>query len=272
MKLNLRKPIVFFDLETTGLDICRDRIVEISMLKVLPSGEEIIKTMRINPTVPIPLETSFIHNIYDDDIKDAPTFAKVAHQVDAFLKGCDLAGYNLIKFDIPLLAEEFLRVDIDFDIANRAIVDVCRIFHQMEQRTLAAAYKFYCEKPLDNAHSAEADTIATYEILKAQLDRYEQVSTTDPDCKEEFPVTNDMQKLHKFTFQNTADLSGRIVFNAAGKEVFNFGKYKNVPVEEVFTKEPHYYDWMMKGDFPLYTKKVLTRIKLRSFKSSFKIG
>ncbi len=272
MKLNLRKPIVFFDLETTGLDICRDRIVEISMLKVMPSGEEIIKTMRINPTVPIPLETSLIHNIYDEDITDAPTFAKVAHQVDSFLKGCDLAGYNLIKFDIPLLAEEFLRVDIDFDVTNRSIVDVCRIFHQMEQRTLSAAYKFYCDKPLENAHSAEADTIATYEILKAQLQRYEKVAVNIPDCPEEFPVTNDMPKLHKFTFQNTADLSGRIVFNAAGKEVFNFGKHKNIPVEEIFAKDPHYYDWLMKGDFPLYTKKVFTRIKLRSFKGSFKIG
>lgn len=270
MKLNLRKPIVFFDLETTGVDICHARIVEISMLKVKPNGEEILRTMRINPTVPIPLETSLIHNIYDEDIKDAPPFAKVAHQVEAFLKGCDLAGYNVIKFDIPLLAEEFLRVDIDFDITHRSIVDVCRIFHQMEQRTLTAAYKFYLEKPLENAHTAEADTLATYEILQAQLQRYEHATVSTPECPEKYPVINDMQKLHQFTFQNTADLSGRIVFNAAGQEVFNFGKYKNIPVEDIFAKEPHYYDWLMKGDFPLYTKKVFTRIKLRNFNGSLK--
>lgn len=265
MKLNLRKPIIFFDLETTGLDICHARIVEISMLKVLPSGEEILKTLRINPTVPIPLETSLIHNIYDDDVKDAPTFAQVAHQVEAFLKGCDLAGYNVIKFDIPVLAEEFSRVEIDFDIANRSIVDVCRIFHQMEQRTLTAAYKFYCEKPLANAHTAEADTLATYEILQAQLERYANVPVALPDCPDPYPVTNDVPKLHKFTFQHTADLAGRIGLNAAGQEVFNFGKYKNIPVAEIFAQDPHYYDWLMKGDFPLYTKKVFTRIKLRSF-------
>lgn len=267
MKLNLRKPIVFFDLETTGTDICKDRVVEISMLKVLPSGEEIIKTLRINPTIPIPLESSMIHKIYDDDVKHEPTFVQVAASIHEFMKGCDLGGYNLIKFDIPVLAEEFLRANIDFDIANRAIVDVCRIFHQMEQRTLTAAYKFYCEKSLANAHSAEADTIATYEILKSQIIRYEKVPVAGSDCKEDFPVVNNIQKLHKFTFQNTADLSGRIVFNAAGKEVFNFGKFKNVSVEEVLAKEPGYYDWMMKGEFPLYTKKVLTRIKLRGFKS-----
>ncbi|CAN5744166.1 3'-5' exonuclease [soil metagenome] len=270
MKLHLRRPIVFFDLETTGTDICKDRIVEISMLKVMPSGEEYVKTRRINPTIPIPLESSMIHRIYDEDVCNEPTFNKVAQGIHDFLKGCDLGGYNLIKFDIPLLAEEFLRVGIDFDLSNRAIVDVCRIFHQMEQRTLSAAYKFYCEKTLTNAHSAEADTIATYEILKSQLDRYEHVAVAGSGCAAEFPVVNDMQKLHKFTFQNTADLSGRIVFNPAGKEVFNFGKYKNVPVEEVLLKEPGYYDWVMRGEFPLYTKKVLTRIKLRGMQT--KIG
>ena len=269
MRLNLKKPIVFFDLETTGVDICKDRIVEISMLKVLPSGEEILKTKRINPTIPIPLESSMIHKIYDEDVKDAPTFARLAKGMDEFLQGCDLGGYNLCKFDIPLLAEEFLRCNIDFDISQRAIVDVCKIFHQMEQRTLSAAYKFYCDKALDNAHSAEADTIATYEILKAQIRHYENVSMLAADLKEVFPVANDMQQLHKFTAQNCVDLAGRIVYNAEGKEVFNFGKHKNVPVEEVFRKEPSYYDWMQKGDFPLYTKKVLTRIKLRSSTSAF---
>jgi DNA polymerase-3 subunit epsilon len=267
MKLNLRKPIIFFDLETTGTDICKDRIVEYSLLKVMPSGEEILKTRRINPTIPIPLESSLIHNIYDDDVRNEPTFAQVAKGVHDFMQGCDLGGYNLIKFDIPVLAEEFLRVGIDFEIANRAVVDVCRIFHQMEQRTLTAAYRFYCDKTLTNAHSAEGDTIATYEILKSQITRYENVAMAGADCPEEFPVVNDMQKLHKFTFLNTADLSGRIGYNPAGQEIFNFGKYKNVPVEEVLAKEPGYYDWMMRGDFPLYTKKVLTRIKLRSLQT-----
>lgn len=269
MKLNLKRPIVFFDLETTGVDICKDRIVEISMLKVLPTGEEILKTKRINPTIPIPLESSMIHKIYDEDVKNAPTFAQLSKGMDEFLRGCDLGGYNLCKFDIPLLAEEFMRCQIEFDISQRAIVDVCKIFHQMEQRTLSAAYKFYCDKPLDNAHSAEADTIATYEILKSQILRYENVSMLAADLKEVFPVQNDMQQLHKFTAQNCADLAGRIIYNAEGKEVFNFGKYKNVPVEDVFRKEPSYYDWMLKGDFPLYTKKVITRIKLRNTTSAF---
>ncbi|MDX5346633.1 MAG: 3'-5' exonuclease [Hymenobacteraceae bacterium] len=269
MKLNLKKPIVFFDLETTGVDICKDRIVEISVLKVMPNGEEFLKTRRINPTIPIPLESSLIHKIYDEDVKDCPTFAQVAKNLDDYLKGCDLGGYNLIKFDIPLLAEEFLRVGIDFDISNRNIVDACRIFHHMEQRTLSAALKFYCNKTLDNAHSAEADTIATYEILKAQIEKYDGVAMVNEDKMEVFPVQNDMQKLHELTVQHTADLSGRIVFNRDGKEVFNFGKHKNIPVEVVLAKEPSYYDWMMKGEFPLYTKKVLTKIKLRAVQNSF---
>ncbi|MBA9079761.1 MULTISPECIES: 3'-5' exonuclease [Rufibacter] len=263
MKLHLRKPIVFFDLETTGVDICKDRIVEISMLKVMPNGEEILKTRRINPTIPIPIESSMIHKIYDDDVADCPTFAQLARSLDDFLRGCDLGGFNLIKFDIPLLAEEFLRANIDWDIENRSIVDVCRIFHQMEQRTLSAAYKFYCDKTLENAHSAEADTIATYEILKSQVAFYENAPLPGAEDQTVFPVKNDIQALHQFTFQKTADLSGRIVYNADGVEVFNFGKHKNVSVVAVLQKEPSYYDWMMKGDFPLYTKKVLTRIKLR---------
>ncbi|MFT2007936.1 3'-5' exonuclease [Pontibacter sp. 13R65] len=268
MKLKLKRPIIFFDLETTGTDICKDRIVEISVLKIKPDGEEILRTRRINPTIPIPLESSLIHHIYDEDVKDCPTFQQVARDMEQFMKGCDLGGYNLIKFDIPLLAEEFLRVNIDFDIENRNIVDVCRVFHQMEQRTLSAAYKFYCDKKLENAHSAEADTVATYHILMAQLDRYENTPLETKEGVEEYPVQNDMAQLHKFTFQKTADLSGRIVYNNAGEEVFNFGKHRNVPVEEVLKKEPSYYDWMMKGDFPLYTKKVLTRIRLRNLQSS----
>ncbi|MDX5418823.1 MAG: 3'-5' exonuclease [Hymenobacteraceae bacterium] len=268
MKLNLKRPIVFFDLETTGTDICKDRIVEISVLKVMPNGEEVLKTRRINPTIPIPLESSLIHKIYDEDVKDSPTFNQIARNLHQFMEGCDLGGYNLVRFDIPLLAEEFLRVGIDFDIDNRNIVDACRIFHMMEKRTLSAAYKYYCDKTLDNAHSAEADTVATYHILKAQLERYENTVVEVAEGIEEMPIQNDMAQLHKFTFEKSADLAGRIVFNNAGQEVFNFGKYRNVPVEEVLTKEPSYYDWMMKGDFPLYTKKILTRIRLRNMQSS----
>ncbi|GAA4425714.1 3'-5' exonuclease [Pontibacter saemangeumensis] len=263
MKLNLKRPIVFFDLETTGTDICKDRIVEYSLLKVMPDGEEILRTRRINPTIPIPLESSLIHKIYDVDVKDCSTFKQVARDLEQFLKGCDLGGYNLLRFDIPLLAEEFLRCDIDFDIDNRNVIDACRIFHQMEQRTLSAAYKYYCDKKLENAHSAEADTVATYHILMAQLDRYQHTPIEISEGVEEYPVQNDMEQLHKFTVQKTADLSGRIVYNNAGQEVFNFGKHKNVPVEEVLQKEPGYYDWMMKSEFPLQTKKVLTRIRLR---------
>jgi DNA polymerase-3 subunit epsilon len=268
MKLNLKRPIVFFDLETTGTDICKDRIVEISVLKVMPDGEEILKTRRINPTIPIPLESSLIHKIYDEDVQDCKTFKEVARDLESFLKGCDLGGYNLLRFDIPLLAEEFLRCDLDFDIDNRNVIDACRIFHQMEQRTLSAAYKYYCNKNLENAHSAEADTVATYHILMAQLDRYQHTPVEIAEGVEEYPVQNDMEQLHKFTVQKTADLSGRIVYNNAGQEVFNFGKHKNVPVEEVLKKEPGYYDWMMKSEFPLQTKKVLTRIRLRNVQLS----
>lgn len=242
MKLNLKRPIVFFDLETTGTDISKDRIVELSALKIMPNGEEILKTRRINPTIPIPLESSLIHKIYDEDVADCPTFKQIAKDFDKFLEGCDLGGYNVLRFDIPLLAEEFLRCDVDFDIENRHIVDACRIFHQMEQRTLSAAYKFYCNKQLDNAHSAEADTVATYHILMAQLDHYKEAPFETSEGITEYPVQNDMSALHKFTFQKTADLSGRIVYNNSGQEVFNFGKYKNVPVEDVLKKEPSYYD------------------------------
>lgn len=268
MKLNLKRPIVFFDLETTGTDICKDRIVEYSLLKVMPDGEEILRTRRINPTIPIPLESSLIHKIYDEDVRDCMTFKQVARDMEQFLKGCDLGGYNLLRFDIPLLAEEFLRCDIDFDIDNRNVIDACRIFHQMEQRTLSAAYRYYCDKKLENAHSAEADTVATYHILMAQLDRYQHTPVEIAEGVEEFPVQNNMEQLHKFTVQKTADLSGRIVYNNAGQEVFNFGKHKNVPVEEVLQKEPGYYDWVMKSEFPLQTKKVLTRIRLRKVQLS----
>jgi len=255
MNLNLTKSIVFFDLETTGIDVTHDRIVEISLLKVSPDGKEEIKTMRINPEMPIPEQSTEIHGISDEDVKDEPTFKLVAKEVAKFIEGCDLGGYNSNKFDIPLLAEEFLRVDLDIDLKKSRFVDVQVIFHKMEQRTLSAAYKFYCQKNLENAHSAEADTIATYEILKSQIDRYDNLE-------------NNMDELSKFSSHNkNADFAGRIVFNDKDQEVFNFGKYKGQTVESVLEKDQGYFSWMLNSDFPLYTKKVLTAIKLRKFNS-----
>ena len=255
MELNLRKPIVFFDLETTGIDVVNDRIVEISLLKVFPDGKEETKTMRINPEMPIPPQSTEIHGISDEDVKNEPTFNTVAKEIAKYIEGCDLAGYNSNKFDIPLLAEEFLRVGVDFDMKKLRFIDVQVIFHKMEQRTLSAAYKFYCEKNLDNAHSAEADTKATYEILKAQIDRY-----TD--------LNNDIEELSSFSSHNkNADFAGRIVYNDKDEEVFNFGKYKGQTVESVLEKDQGYFSWMLNSDFPLYTKKVLTAIKLRKFNS-----
>ncbi|MCF8370882.1 MAG: 3'-5' exonuclease [Bacteroidales bacterium] len=253
MDLNLKKPLAFFDLETTGINIVSDRIVEISILKVHPNGNQETKTYRVNPTVPIPDKVSKIHGIYDQDVADKPPFKDIAREIAAFLDGCDLAGYNSNMFDVPLLAEEFIRAEVDFDMKKRRLVDVQVIFHKMEQRTLGAAYQFFCGKSLENAHSAEADTTATFEVLKAQLDRYENLQ-------------NDMDYLAGFSSHNkNADFAGRIVFNSKGEEIINFGKHKGKKVEEVFEKEPSYYNWMMEGDFPLYTKKVLTSIKLRKF-------
>jgi DNA polymerase-3 subunit epsilon len=255
MELNLTKSIVFFDLETTGVDVANDRIVEISLHKVMPDGKEETKTMRINPEMPIPAQVTEIHGISDEDVKDEPTFNIVAKDVAKFIEGCDLAGYNSNKFDIPLLAEEFLRVGVDVDLKKHRFIDVQVIFHKMEQRTLSAAYKFYCKKDLDNAHSAEADTIATYEIFKAQIDRYAELN-------------NDMEELSKFSSHNkNADFAGRIVYNDKEEEVFNFGKYKGQTVESVLEKDQGYFSWMLNSDFPLYTKKVLTAIKLRKFNS-----
>lgn len=251
MQLKLKRPIVFFDLETTGIDTSRDRIVEISLVKVMPDGEEITKTRRINPEMPIPAEATAVHHITDEDVKDCPTFRQVAKSLAQFLEGCDFGGFNSNRFDLPVLVEEFLRVGVDVDFKKRRFVDVQNIFHKMEQRTLVAAYKFYCDKDLTEAHSAEADTKATYEVLKAQLDRY-------PDLQ------NDVEALADFSSRGeTADYAGRILYNEKGEEIFGFGKYKGRTVEEVFRLEPSYYDWMMKGDFPLYTKKVITQIRCR---------
>jgi len=253
MQLQLKNPIVFFDLETTGVNIATDRIVEISILKVQIKGTEETRTYRVNPEMPIPKQSSAIHGITDEDVRDAPTFKAIARELARFMEGCDIGGYNSIKFDIPLLAEEFMRAEVDFDMTKRKLVDVQNIFHKMERRTLEAAYKFYCDKDLKDAHSAEADTKATYEVLMAQLERY-------PDLK------NDVAFLAEFSnFSRNVDFAGRIVYNDKDEEVFNFGKYKGVKVEEVLEKDPGYYGWIMNGDFPLYTKKVITNIKLRKF-------
>ena len=266
MELNLTKPIIFLDLETTGINVATDRIIEISLIKIAPNEEMEILTQRINPTVPISAQAFAIHGIAQDDLKEEPTFAEMATKFLAFIGNADLAGYNAIKFDVPLLVEEFLRVDIDFDIKNRKLVDVQNIFHKMEPRNLAAALRFYCNKDLENAHSAEADAMATYEILKAQLDKYQGVAYEDKEGKISQPVENDINKLSDFSYHNkNADLIGHIIFNDKGEEVFNFGKYKGKSVEQQFRKEPQYYDWMMKSHFPLSTKKVITAIYLRGF-------
>ncbi len=252
MRLNLKNPLVFFDLETTGINVASDRIVEISYLKVDMNGNESVRTYRVNPQMPIPPKSTEVHGITDDDVRDAPTFNEIAKTLAREFEGCDLAGYNSVKFDIPLLAEEFLRSGVDIDLKRKKFIDVQVIFMKMEPRTLAAAYKFFVGGELDGAHSAEADTRATYEVLQAQLDRYGNLE-------------NDVAKLAEFSAHNrNVDFAGRIILNDEDVEVFNFGKYKGKPVREVLNHDPGYYGWMMNGDFPLYTKKVLTNIKLRS--------
>jgi DNA polymerase III subunit epsilon len=264
MELNLKRPIAFLDLETTGIKVATDRIVEISIYRIEPDGSTELKTLRINPEIPIPAEATAIHGISNEDVRDCPTFAQQAREIARFLDRCDLAGYNSNHFDIPLLAEEFLRAEVDFDLEGRHLVDIQNIFHKMEPRTLSAAYRFYCDKELVNAHSAEADTMATFEILKAQLDRYQDQPFEDRDGKQSNPVVNDIEALSKFSAKNrNVDLIGHIVFNKKNEEVFNFGKHKGKSVSDVFEKEPSYYDWIMKSEFPLYTKKVITKIKLR---------
>lgn len=261
MKLNLKRPLAFFDLETTGVNVASDRIVEISILKAMPEGTEEIKTMRINPGIPIPLESSLIHGIYDEDVRHSKTFKQAGDELARFLDDCDLAGYNSNKFDIPVLMEEFLRAGIDFDIENRHFVDVQNIFHQMEQRTLKAAYQFYCGKVIENAHSAEADIKATYEVLLSQIGKYENQDWEDKKGNISKPVQNNIEALHKFTNLNKpVDFAARMVYNDDGVEVINFGKHKGRSVEDVFQTEPSYYNWMQNGDFPLYTKRCLEKI------------
>ena len=252
MKLNLKNPIVFFELETTGTNINSDRIVEICYLKVYPNGNEESKTLRINPEMPIPAESSAVHGIFDADVADCPTFKEVAKSIANDIEGCDLAGFNSNRFDIPVLAEEFLRAGVDIDMSKRKFVDVQVIFHKMEQRTLSAAYKFYCGRNLEDAHTAEADTRATYEVLMAQLDRYPE------------DLQNDMSFLADYSSYNkNVDFAGRMVYDDNGVEVFNFGKYKGQSVSEVLKKDPGYYSWILNSDFTLNTKAMLTKIRLR---------
>lgn len=251
MNLNLKRPLIFFDLETTGLNITHDKIVEISYIKVHPDGREEAKTLRLNPEMHIPEESSKIHHITDADVKDAPTFKQVAKDLANTFEGCDVAGFNSNRFDVPMLEQQFLNSGVNFDFSKRKFIDVQTIFHKMEQRNLTAAYKFYCGKNLDDAHSANGDTLATYEVLKAQLDRYPSLE-------------NDVEFLSKFSSQNrNVDLAGRIVYNDKDVPVFNFGKYKGRPVADVLRHDTGYYGWMMQGDFPLNTKQVLTRLKLQ---------
>lgn len=251
MSLNLRKPLVLFDLETTGINVVTDRIVEISVIRVEPNNKETEKTFRVNPGIPIPAEATAIHGISDEDVKDSPSFSQLASTIIKMFEGADIAGFNSNKFDIPLIAEEFLRANVDFDLKNHNLVDVQVIFHKMEQRNLTAAYKFYCGKDLTDAHSSKADIRATYEVLQAQLDKY-----TD--------LPKDISELSKFASHNqNVDLAGHIIKNDAGVEIFNFGKYKGISVSEVLKREPGYFSWILNGQFPLYTKKVLTAIRLK---------
>ncbi|MCD7969056.1 MAG: 3'-5' exonuclease [Alistipes sp.] len=258
MKLNLKNPLICLDLETTGVDPAKDRIVEISMVKVFPDGKREVKTRRLNPGIPIPPQATAVHKITDEDVKDCPGFKEIARSLASYIEGCDLAGYNSNKFDIPVLAEEFLRAGVDVDLKKRKFVDVQNIFHKMEQRTLVAAYKFYCKKELDGAHSAEADTLATLEVLEAQLDMYTELQ-------------NDVEFLADFSSRSKfADYAGRICYDDNGVEIFSFGKHKGRCVADVFREEPSYYSWMMNGDFPQYTKKVITEIRLREAASKTK--
>jgi len=264
MNIKLNKPIIFLDLEATGLSIGSDRIVEICLLKLNIDNSTETKTQKINPEMPIPDVVSQIHGIYDKDVIDCQTFKQAAPELLRFIGNADFAGYNSNKYDIPLLAEEFLRAELDFDLEGRKLVDVQNIFHFMEPRNLSAAYKFYCNKPLVNAHSAKAEVLKTFEIFKAQIQRYEGVEVEDAKGNRSVPIVNDIPKLSELTSKSkNADLAGRIVFNENGEEVFAFGKHKDKPVIEVFKKEPSYYNWMMQGDFPLYTKKIITKIRLK---------
>jgi DNA polymerase-3 subunit epsilon len=251
MPLQLSRPLAVIDLETTGVNLTVDRIVEIAIVKVQPDGNRIVKRKLVNPLMPIPKASSDVHGITDDMVKDAPSFKQIANEIRQFLDHCDMAGYNSNRFDLPLLVEEFLRAGLEFDMSNRHLLDVQKLYHMMEPRNLSAAYKFYCDKNLENAHSAEVDAIATFEVLESQLQRYPQVGST-------------VESVIKFTGQEQiVDFARRFVMEN-GIEIFNFGKHKGRAVTEVLKAEPQYYDWMMKGDFPMHTKQKLTEILNRT--------
>ena len=263
MKLNLKKPLAFFDLETTGTHIVHDRIVEIAVIKVMPNGERLVFAKRVNPEKAIPAEASMIHGIYDKDVQDAPSFKMIAKELVKFLQGCDLAGFNVWRFDIPMLVESFLRAEVDFKMEHRQVVDAQKIFHLMEKRNLTAAYQFYCHKQLVGAHSTMADTEATIAVLEAQIARYNGQSVTDHAGRTLGSIENDVNQLHALAAAPILDFAGRLVYNTQGVAVFNFGKHKGKPVVQVLQQEPTYYEWMMKGDFALDTKRKLTQIKLQ---------
>ena len=264
MHLHLKTPLAFFDLETTGTNITQDRIVEIALLKVLPDGTRQVYEQRLNPEKPIPAEASLLHGIYDEDVRDAPSFKQIAQELVQFLHGCDLAGFNVLRFDIPMLLESFLRAEVDFTMQARSVVDAQRIFHLMEKRNLAAAYQFYCGKELVGAHGAMADTAATLEVLDAQVVRYEHQPVTDSVGHVLGVVEKDVAKLHALTAGAMVDFAGRMVYDAAGTVVFNFGKYKGQAVAQILRDVPAYYAWVMRSDFPLDTKQKLTEIKLQA--------
>ena len=268
--LHLKRPLVVFDLETTGVQVGKDRIVEIAMIKVSPDGSVVRKPEKagndyrilVNPEMPIPLESSLVHGVYDEDVKSKHTFGVIAPGLVKFLQNCDLGGFNSNRFDVPMLAEEFLRVGVDFGLEGRNLIDVQNIFHKMEQRTLKAAYRFYCDKELEGAHEAYPDTAATLEILVNQLEKYADATISDSRGETVGPVPSDMDELHKFCQRTrNADLAGRLIYNDDGVIVFNFGKNKGVSVKELIERDPGYFGWMMKGDFPRYTKRVLEQIK-----------
>jgi DNA polymerase-3 subunit epsilon len=262
MKLNLKIPICFFDLETTGTNIQHDRIIEIAVTKVFPSGEIVRKANLINPGIPIPPESIMFHGITDEDVKGKPTFKEVAREYAKLFEGSDLSGFNIMKFDVPVLVEEFLRCDVEFDYSRKKIIDSQKIFHMMEKRTLKAAYRFYCNKDLDNSHSAESDTDASMEVLLSQIERYENQDVTDTQGNKVGQIVNDMEVLSKLTSQGMVDLAGRMIITQKGDIIYNFGKHKGKEVKSVFKEDPAFYDWVMNGDFSLDTKRKLTEIKL----------
>ncbi|MEK6781860.1 MAG: 3'-5' exonuclease [Bacteroidota bacterium] len=266
MKLNLRVPLCFFDLETTGTNITQDRIIEIAVIKILTNGEMHRKTNLVNPTIPIPAESTAIHGVTDEEVKDMPTFKDLAKEYAKFFEGSDLSGFNILKFDVPVLVEEFLRADVEFDYSRKKIIDSQKIFHLMEKRNLAAAYQFYCHQEMKDSHTAEADTEACMNVLFAQVERYENQVVVDSLGKPIGIIKNDMEALNSLTASEIIDLAGRMVRNEKGEAIFNFGKHRLKNVLSVLKSEPSYYDWMMNNDFSLDTKRKLTEIKLSALK------